>query len=174
MTRSRAKIGWYLWLNKSIQTRKISSQKCTEICFARSVLSFYERNTLRLICACLNTVIQTLGMLLDLVCCLRFSQVSQHPACLDHSIQTREYIWYFLNISVDSAHLSMASAKPGDWRPDLRIFISFFFGLFAPVRSCLQYLNTEANKWTFIWVNTNTRTKWLLLKKVSAGTFPLV
>ena len=28
---------------------------------------------------------------------LRFSQVSQHPACLDHSIQTRESIWYFLN-----------------------------------------------------------------------------
>ena len=30
---------------------------------------------------------------------LRFSQVSQHPACLDHSIQTREPIWYFLPLA---------------------------------------------------------------------------
>ena len=29
----------------------------------------------------------------------RFSQVSQHPACLDHSIPTRESIWYFLHLS---------------------------------------------------------------------------
>ena len=28
---------------------------------------------------------------------LHFSQVSQHPACLDHSIQIRESIWYFLS-----------------------------------------------------------------------------
>ena len=27
---------------------------------------------------------------------LRFSHVSQHPACLDYNIQTRETIWYFL------------------------------------------------------------------------------
>ena len=50
---------------------------------------------------CLNAVIQTLGTLLDFQiaskihlpsgsCILRFRQVSQHSAHLDHSIQTRE------------------------------------------------------------------------------------
>ena len=57
---------------------------------------------------CLDTVIQTLRMLLyfgkakntpqvaHIFLC--FSQVSQHPAGLDHSIQTRESIWYYLNL----------------------------------------------------------------------------
>ena len=27
---------------------------------------------------------------------LRFSRVSQHLTCLDHGIQIREFIWYFL------------------------------------------------------------------------------
>ena len=31
-------------------------------------------------------------------CCSTFEkQKLQHPACLDHSIQTRESIWYFFN-----------------------------------------------------------------------------
>ena len=59
---------------------------------------------------CLDSVIQTLGMLLDfrkakttrLVArvFLRFSQISQHPACLDHSIQTRKTIWSFFSPNV--------------------------------------------------------------------------
>ena len=28
---------------------------------------------------------------------LRFAQVSQHPRCLDQSIQTRKTIWYFFS-----------------------------------------------------------------------------
>ena len=53
-------------------------QKYTEVCFTRSVGK-------------LKTLTKRL------MCFLRFSQVSQHPTCLDHSIQTRESIWYFLN-----------------------------------------------------------------------------
>ena len=59
----------------------------------------------------------------------------------------------------------MASAKSGDSGPELRILISFFFGLFTPVQSCLQQLNTKANKWTLKSVNTKPRRKWLPLKK---------
>ena len=63
---------------------------------------------------CLDTVIQTVGMLLDFGKAkntrqadhvfLWFSQVSQHPACVDHSIQAQESTWYFLNLS---RHLRM-------------------------------------------------------------------
>ena len=59
----------------------------------------------------MDTLIQTLGMLLETfaakntrlaarVFFLRFSQVSQHPACLDQSIQTRKTIRYFFNIAL--------------------------------------------------------------------------
>ena len=51
-------------------------------------------------------MIQTLGMLLEFRkakntrlaarAFSRFAQVLQHPACLDHGIQTQEAIWYFL------------------------------------------------------------------------------
>ena len=64
----------------------------------------------------MDTVIQALRMLLDFGKAkntpqvahvfLRFSQVSQYPACLDHSIQTRESIWYYLNLS---RHLGMGN-----------------------------------------------------------------
>ena len=66
---------------------------------------------------CLDTVMQTFEMLLDFGKAknshraahvfLCFSQVSQHPACLDHSIQARESTWYFLNLS---RHLRMENA----------------------------------------------------------------
>ena len=57
---------------------------------------------------CLDTLIQTLGVLLDFrkgkttrlvarVFLTLISQVSQHPACLDQSIQTRKTNWYFFN-----------------------------------------------------------------------------
>ena len=37
---------------------------------------------------------------------LHFFQVSQHPVCLDHSIQTRGSIWYFLNVTYVPGALS--------------------------------------------------------------------
>ena len=53
---------------------------------------FYKRNTkwIPLFRKAKNTRLAARGF-------LRFSLVSQHPACLDHSIQTRESIWYFLS-----------------------------------------------------------------------------
>ena len=44
---SFASSGWLItvFVYKSIQSWKISHQKCTEVCFYRSVLLFYERNT---------------------------------------------------------------------------------------------------------------------------------
>ena len=35
----------------------------------------------------------------------------------------------------------------GDWGPDRRIFVSFYFGFYAPLRSCLQHSSTEVSKW---------------------------
>ena len=48
-TRSRAPIALHSCLDKSIQTRKISRQKCTEVCLASSVYYFIQetRNGLR-------------------------------------------------------------------------------------------------------------------------------
>ena len=55
----------------------------------------------------MDTLIQTIGMLLDFrkaktrlaaPVFLRFSQVSQHPVCLDQIIQTRKTIRYFINV----------------------------------------------------------------------------
>ena len=55
---------------------------------------------------CLDTVIQTLGMSLDfrqaqntrlaVRVFLSFFQVSPNLACLNHSIRTRESIWYLV------------------------------------------------------------------------------
>ena len=114
VTHSRALIGLFPCLDKTIQTRKISRQKCTEVCFARSVWLFYERNRKQLLCVwilwfkhfvpcwtfkwlekhacfslgCCSTFEKLKTIAKRLVIFLRFSEVSQHPACLDHGIQT--------------------------------------------------------------------------------------
>ena len=78
---------------------------------------FYKRNTKWI--PLFDAVIQTLGMLLDFRKAkntrlvtrvfLRFSQVSRHPACLNHSVQTRECIWHFLNSGLLSTHPAKSS-----------------------------------------------------------------
>ena len=90
----RAVIGQYSCLDQSIQTQKNPANYCGY--FIKEI----PNGSL-----CLDNVIQTLGMLLDFRKAkntrlaarvfLRFSQVSQHPACLDHFFQTRKTIRYF-------------------------------------------------------------------------------
>ena len=62
---------------------------------------------------------------------LRFSQVSQHPACLDHVIQTRKPIRYFLKIILILRDMSLlftsfcsliSAVKEGACRGGSRIF----------------------------------------------------
>ena len=68
---------------------------------------FYKRNTYYNFRKAKNTRVAARGF-------LRFSQVSQHPACLDQSIQTRKTIRYFFNLnslSAISAFLQLLTSK---------------------------------------------------------------
>lgn len=66
---------------------------------------------------CLDTVIETAGMLLNFQkpknnC---FSQVLQHVLCFDHSIQTQKSSWYSLidlNSAMGSFHLKTVKNWP--------------------------------------------------------------
>ena len=64
---------------------------------SRQKLSFLNNYFIKELPNCfpyLDNVIQTIEMLLD----FRKAKVSQHPACLDHVIQTRKTITYFFSL----------------------------------------------------------------------------
>ena len=80
---------------------------------------------------CLDDVIQTLGMLLDFRKAknthvaarvfLRFSTVSQHPACLDHVIQTQKTTRYFFNPSIYVGNNNRCNVNK------IKLIIDFYF-----------------------------------------------
>ena len=98
-------------LDQSIQTRKFPAKRF----FKNNYCGYFIKELLPNGFPCLDNVIQTLGMLLDFRKAkntrlaarvfVRFFTVSQHPACLDHVIQTRKTVRYFFNLNHSFAAL---------------------------------------------------------------------